>query len=1265
MALEPDELELRAGETLYVVATLDDGWCQGYIKGVPEEVGLFPSNYVRPIKDEPLPVQSAKAVLNSHLPPYRSNQSTQEEVLARKMEIIEAVEPDEIELRGGDIVVVTKEQDDGWSTGYLASNPSHCGLFPSNYAAPLESFGNNKTPEIPPEEDTDDDPHYMRSRVQADSVPNVVEDEPSAAAPTDSPTPLESLVDLPTTSASDGYYDERGFYVTAAGYFDTQGTFFPTATVDATVPNEPAEVVSGTYDAQGNYIVEGGYYDVEGLYHAAGSFVPVEVDSPPETIATAEPVAQDTSPPSVNTYAAAEPSYMPLSPSLDDAICVETSGNVAEGLPVSGPMDNGIKRGSVIQLKRALEKAQAASERAEQARLQAELEMEKELEARRRKIQRQLEEETNAKAIAAQLQAQIESQLQTSLQAQAATTIQRQLRNHAFRQRYTTLQTQHKAAKVLQRTMRTHKYRVRAKRSHDAWRSARQPKPAPKRLGRYHSKVHITAANRIQRATRDYLACKDAKQELRQAKATALKARAPVAVPHHTKARIVKPVADNTLRNSGGSSASLSYTASTGALYQGQIMSPELHPSPSAVVVPLYTTDVAQISQLASLIANSVNLELGRRLAEHDAHLSDLATSMHKLHRVIEKHNVALQKVYEQNDHQQFLTMIEPSPLLKRSVHNSPKRDKPEPTEPRPTPPSPSALPTHMPSPKQHTLLKPLAVSPKLRTVSKPAAVSPKHSSIPKPSPPRLKPVAPSPKLVQPTGSPTKTRLPQLRVAKPAQGLPSAMGKRKEAEPSLLEPFEELVASKGTPPLGIVRDMVLDLFLDGDISSFKHLVMLVLSEVPANVATTLTPHTDRPSCQLAVRLADGDAIPKVDATLLYAPMSKKEQDAAKKAAKKLVKNKIKKLKKAQGQMGPDFYIATDEELDEYFYALPFDSKVGDDGTPFVETKPAPADTPVRKMVALDCEMCKTTKGVELTRISIVDEDHTVLLDEYVVPPNPIVDYCTQYSGITAETLEDCDNTLAMIQEKVLSIIAAETILVGHSIENDLLALRLLHRRLIDTALLYPHPKGPPFRSALRYLTATYLKLQIQTGSDGHCSVEDATCTMKLAQLKVTKGPSFPAISLEAQPRKLVNELAKRKKSALIIDSAAACRSLAGNTAGAIPATTVDKVVSTIRHQLTTGCPPTFTWGRSALPASCTADDVATFAKHIHDDLPPASLLLMLLTPSSGDLKDLHKLRTTRGDPRSSLLWDKTQQAKLDAAATAAHAGVLQLLAKAP
>ena len=69
--------------------------------------------------------------------------------------------------------------------------------------------------------------------------------------------------------------------------------------------------------------------------------------------------------------------------------------------------------------------------------------------------------------------------------------------------------------------------------------------------------------------------------------------------------------------------------------------------------------------------------------------------------------------------------------------------------------------------------------------------------------------------------------------------------------------------------------------------------------------------------------------------------------------------------------------------------------------------------------------------------------------------------------MTAALLEGVSTKLIDVQNALRALFTEETILVGHSIENDLLALKLYHNQIIDTSLLYPHPNGPPSKQALR------------------------------------------------------------------------------------------------------------------------------------------------------------------------------------------------------
>ncbi|XP_037758018.1 RNA exonuclease 1 homolog isoform X1 [Chelonia mydas] len=158
--------------------------------------------------------------------------------------------------------------------------------------------------------------------------------------------------------------------------------------------------------------------------------------------------------------------------------------------------------------------------------------------------------------------------------------------------------------------------------------------------------------------------------------------------------------------------------------------------------------------------------------------------------------------------------------------------------------------------------------------------------------------------------------------------------------------------------------------------------------------------------------------------------------------------------------------------------------------------------------ALDCEMCYTTQGLELTRVTVVDSNLQVAYDTLVKPDNEIIDYNTRFSGVTEEDLKNITSSIRDVQAILLNLFSADTILIGHSLENDLFALKLIHNTVVDTAVVFPHRLGLPHKRALRNLMADYLRRIIQDDVGGHDSSEDAAACMELMLWKVkedTKG----------------------------------------------------------------------------------------------------------------------------------------------------------------
>lgn len=191
----------------------------------------------------------------------------------------------------------------------------------------------------------------------------------------------------------------------------------------------------------------------------------------------------------------------------------------------------------------------------------------------------------------------------------------------------------------------------------------------------------------------------------------------------------------------------------------------------------------------------------------------------------------------------------------------------------------------------------------------------------------------------------------------------------------------------------------------------------------------------------------------------------------------------------------------------------------------------------QRALAFDCEMCYTTLGMEVCRLTATAfPSGELVLDALVRPFGEVLDFNTQFSGVTAEMMTsaepyvrkpypepsrkkpyvnptgpiDKDIKLTVIpspleaRNALLKYIAPDTVLIGHALNNDLGVLRLCHDTVVDTMILFPHSRGFPMRNRLKYLVSQFLGRSIQVEDDpaGHDSAVDARCAAELCRLKI-------------------------------------------------------------------------------------------------------------------------------------------------------------------
>lgn len=164
----------------------------------------------------------------------------------------------------------------------------------------------------------------------------------------------------------------------------------------------------------------------------------------------------------------------------------------------------------------------------------------------------------------------------------------------------------------------------------------------------------------------------------------------------------------------------------------------------------------------------------------------------------------------------------------------------------------------------------------------------------------------------------------------------------------------------------------------------------------------------------------------------------------------------------------------------------------------------PPRTGSRAAVVLDCEMVGSMMGRnvmvnDLVRLCAVDFlTGEVLIDIFVKPEHRVVQWRTRVSGVTSDLLKVMKAEGRMVDNWKIAramlwqFIDANTILIGHSLDNDLSALGMIHNRVVDTAIVTKETVMQNCKRgwSLKKLCEQFLGRAIQTASNGHECMED-------------------------------------------------------------------------------------------------------------------------------------------------------------------------------
>ncbi|XP_010932207.1 small RNA degrading nuclease 1 isoform X1 [Elaeis guineensis] len=165
----------------------------------------------------------------------------------------------------------------------------------------------------------------------------------------------------------------------------------------------------------------------------------------------------------------------------------------------------------------------------------------------------------------------------------------------------------------------------------------------------------------------------------------------------------------------------------------------------------------------------------------------------------------------------------------------------------------------------------------------------------------------------------------------------------------------------------------------------------------------------------------------------------------------------------------------------------------------------------KTMISIDCEMVLCEDGTQaVVQVCAVDENLEVRFDKLVNPNKAVADYRTDITGICAKDLEGVTCSLADVQKSIKKLLSHGTILVGHSLHNDLQVLKIDHRRVIDTSYIFKYlDVAVNCSPSLNNLCKSVLGFALRAEGEPHNCLNDAKATMRLVLAKLEHGFDDP------------------------------------------------------------------------------------------------------------------------------------------------------------